>query len=163
MAAGGVSDGRGLAAALTLGADAAVLGTRLAAAEESDYTLLQKQALVATQCGAQGTTIGTFVDRVRGIEQHSSGCPGRAIVNKTTKLEMAWKEAGDNAAARAAILETHRAGVAASGEGLEWGATWAGASVGLVTRVQPAEEIVAEVLEEAVVAIRKAALAVALE
>ena len=67
VAAGGVSDGRGLAGALALGADAAVLGTRLAAAEESLYTEAQKDALVRVACGAEGTTLGRWIDEVRSV------------------------------------------------------------------------------------------------
>ena len=54
-----------------------MLGTRLAAATESDYTRAQKEALVATACGAAGTTIGTFINNLRGIDCPSSGMPGR--------------------------------------------------------------------------------------
>ena len=37
----------------------------------------------------------------------------------------------------------------AGGEGLEWGATWAGAACGLVTSVRPAAVIIESVLDEA--------------
>ena len=162
VAAGGVSDGRGLAAALVLGADAAVLGTRFAAASESEYTRLQKEALVAVGCGAKGTTIGTFIDAVRGIDKHSSGLPGRCIANKTTRLEPEWNESREGAAGdqetRERIKRTHCEGVAAAGgEGLEWGATWAGTGTGLVKAVQPAATIVAEVLDEAASALKAGA------
>jgi nitronate monooxygenase len=46
LAAGGVADGRGLAAALALGADGVLVGTRLCAAEESLVRPLHRAALV---------------------------------------------------------------------------------------------------------------------
>lgn len=148
IASGGVADGRGLAAALLLGADAAVLGTTLTVAEESTYAPSQKQAVVETRCGAAGTTIGTFIDAVRGIDDHSSGLPGRCVVNKSTGLEAAYREADD--ADRERLRAEHAAGVRdAGGEGLEWGATWAGAACGLVTSVRPAAVIIESVLDEA--------------
>jgi len=148
VAAGGVCDGRGLAAALVLGADAVVLGTAMAAAEESSYTDMQKQALVETACGAAGTTIGTYIDAVRGIDNHSSGLPGRCISNESTRLEGEWIHA--DAATRKSIMAKHSAGVvAAGGEGLQWGATWASAACGLVTHVKPAAEIIDLVLADA--------------
>jgi nitronate monooxygenase len=156
VAAGGISDGRGLAATLVLGADAAILGTRLAAAAESTYTQKQKDALVSVPCGAAGTGIGTFIDTIRGIEQHSSGLPGRCLINRTTQLEADWATAGD--ARRLELMRMHQDGVAAAGgEGLEWGATWAGTAVGLVNAVQPAEDIVREVVDEAVCALNAGA------
>ena len=155
VAAGGITDGRGVAAALVLGADAAILGTRFAAARESTYTVRQKEALVSVRCGAEGTTIGTFIDAIRGIDQHSSGLPGRCLVNKTTRLEAEWSAEGS---ARKELMRRHSEGVdSTGGEGLEWGATWAGTAVGLVHAVQPAGEIVAEVMEEAAAALQKGA------
>ena len=59
-ASGGVADGRGLAAALMLGADAAVMGTRLAAAAESEYSPSEKNALVGAKDGARATTFGEW-------------------------------------------------------------------------------------------------------
>ncbi len=46
VAAGGVADGRGLAAALALGADGVLVGTRLCASQESLVKPLHKQAIV---------------------------------------------------------------------------------------------------------------------
>jgi nitronate monooxygenase len=47
VAAGGIADGRGLAAALALGADAAVLGTRLLATTESNAHEVYKRKILA--------------------------------------------------------------------------------------------------------------------
>src|SRR5665213_3448617 len=55
VAAGGISDGRGLAAALALGADGVWLGTRFIATPEARAVLGYKDALLAT--AEDGTTI----------------------------------------------------------------------------------------------------------
>lgn len=157
--AGGVADGRGVAAALTLGADAVVLGTRLAAAEESDYLATQKEALRGASDGANATTIGRFVDALNGIDEHSSGLPGRCLVNRSTALKDAWDSA-PSPEARAELSTQHRAGVAAAGgDGAEWGTTWAGAGVGLVpAHSQSAAAILEEVTAEAEAALKRAGL-----
>ena len=163
-ASGGVSDGRGLAAALMLGADAAVMGTRLAACSESEYTEQEKAALVATSDGARGTTFGRFHDALNGIHDHSSGLPGRCVVTRSTELEKEWPgppTEGESAEAeekRAAILRTNGEAVErVGGHGAEWGTVWAGAAVGLVTKVNPAAEVLDEVIREAEVSLRRGA------
>jgi enoyl-[acyl-carrier protein] reductase II len=55
VAAGGISDGRGLAAALSLGADGVWVGTRFIATPEARAVLGYKDALLAT--AEDGTTI----------------------------------------------------------------------------------------------------------
>jgi nitronate monooxygenase len=176
VAAGGVGDGRGLAAAITLGADAAVLGTRLASATESMYSPSQKAALVGATDGASSTTLNRFHDALNGIDDHSSGLPGRCLVTRSTALQDEWEVAtaaaigaigggaGGEDDGREAILRKHREGVASSGgHGAEWGTTWAGAAVGLVPAVQPAAEILKEVVDEAVAALEAAVGSCAVE
>jgi NAD(P)H-dependent flavin oxidoreductase YrpB (nitropropane dioxygenase family) len=51
LAAGGISDGRGLAAALALGADGAVFGTRFLASRESSAHREYKQAVLDAHAG----------------------------------------------------------------------------------------------------------------
>ena len=63
LAAGGIADGRGLAAALTLGADGALVGTRLWATQESLAPLGAKQAALAA--GGDGTARSAVFDILR--------------------------------------------------------------------------------------------------
>jgi len=51
FAAGGIADGRGVAAALALGADAALLGTRFVAAAEADAHPEYQERIVAAGAG----------------------------------------------------------------------------------------------------------------
>lgn len=62
LAAGGIADGRGLAAALALGLDAAYMGTRFIATRESPVVADYKQAIVESQ-----PEDIEYTDRVSGI------------------------------------------------------------------------------------------------
>jgi enoyl-[acyl-carrier protein] reductase II len=72
-AAGGIFDGRGLAAALTLGADGVWVGTRFIATPEARSAPGYKDALLRT--GEDGTT----------ISRAFSGKPMRVVRNQTTQ------------------------------------------------------------------------------
>lgn len=65
LAAGGIADGRGLAAALMLGADGVLVGSRLWASEEANVS----QAMVNAAISASGdqTIRSTVMDKVRNL------------------------------------------------------------------------------------------------
>ena len=73
IAAGGISDGRGLAAALALGAGAVQMGTAFVLAEESAAPAEYREAL--GEARAEGTT----------ITRNFTGRPARALVNRVTE------------------------------------------------------------------------------
>lgn len=91
FAAGGIADGRGLVAALALGADAAVFGTRFLAAEEADANRDYQRRIVDSQVGdtARHWVFGfDFPDApVRGLrnaivrewDQHDAAPPYRDL------------------------------------------------------------------------------------
>jgi nitronate monooxygenase len=83
VAAGGIADGRGLAAALCLGADAVWLGTRFLATRESRAHAAYKAAILAAT--ENDTLYGTLFDG------GWPGAPHRALVNSTVKT---WRAAG---------------------------------------------------------------------
>jgi nitronate monooxygenase len=67
IAAGGISDARGVIAALALGADALQMGTVFLACEESGASLLHRQALRGKRAGRTALTKGFTGRLARGI------------------------------------------------------------------------------------------------
>ena len=122
LAAGGIADGRGLAAALVLGAAGAVIGTRFEATHEALITPESVKAIIAA--GAEDTTRGRALDVVRDSpwpEQY----PARTLRNRVTDV---WqgREADIDDAARAAFRE----GVGRGDP--EYVPVWAGEAVDMV-------------------------------
>ena len=66
LAAGGIGDGRGLAAAFMLGASGVQLGTRLIATEEAPFHNVYKQSLVSAS-DTETMILGRSVGRVRRV------------------------------------------------------------------------------------------------
>jgi nitronate monooxygenase len=137
FAAGGISDGRGIAAALALGATGVALGTRFLASTEARIKKGYQQEIVRATNGAKSTTRTTLYNQLRGTnwpEQYAS----RGIVNKT------WYD--HQAGMPYEQLKTlHDVAEKAGDEG--WGlegrlATYAGAGVGMVNDVQDAGVLV---------------------
>jgi nitronate monooxygenase len=85
LAAGGVSDGRGLAAAIMLGAEGVLVGTRLFATEEALGNSAMKQRLV--EASGDDTLRTRAFDIVRGFEWPAQ-YTGRAIANEFSRV--AW-------------------------------------------------------------------------
>ena len=153
VAAGGIADGRGVAAVLALGAAGAWVGTRfLAARESSIHDDYRRRVLEADETD---TYYGDLFDG------GWPDAPHRALRNSTVE---AWEAAGrpapgdrpgeeDEVAARGDgspikryASSTPHAGMTGEIEALP---NWAGQGVGLVTRVQPAAEIVQELVADA--------------
>jgi nitronate monooxygenase len=79
LAAGGIADGRGLAAALMLGAQGVMMGTRFSAATES---LTHEQAKARIVAARAGDTVQTrVVDIVRGYASWPEPYTGRVLRN----------------------------------------------------------------------------------
>jgi nitronate monooxygenase len=151
IAAGGIADARGVAAVFALGAQAAWVGTRFLLAEEAPIHEHYRSRLIA----ADETDTEWFADL---FDQGWPNAPHRALRNTTVA---AWEAAGrPPSGARPAEgeeiarrpdgtpLTRYSAATPARGtEGdIEGLSLWAGQGVALATSVQPAAEIVAELV-----------------
>src|SRR3954452_14007327 len=124
VAAGGIADGRGLAAALSLGAAGISMGTRFTATRESLWDQAMKEKAVAS--GGDQTAQTRVFDIVRGAEWPAI-YPGRALRNDFF-AEWHGKEealAGQQKTAETAYLATASTDFAQR-------VVWAGESVDLV-------------------------------
>lgn len=152
LAAGGISDGRGLAAAMALGAAGAWIGTRFLASAEAEIHPRYRELLFSAQ--ETDTEYGALFD---------VGWPDAPHRTLRGKVHGTWKAAGrplpgsrpgegsvvgrgPTGAVRAYASHTPRA----TDEGdIDAMAMWAGQGVGLVRRTQSAGEIVREIADEA--------------
>ncbi|OBF53086.1 oxidoreductase [Mycobacterium sp. 852002-53434_SCH5985345] len=142
LAAGGVTDGRGLAAALALGADGVLVGTRFWASPEALVSpRAHERALTA---GGDNTVRTRAYDLVRRLDW-PAGYTARALGNAFLDT---WHGNEDELAASLpeAIIDYEKA-VAA--EDFDSAAILVGEGVGLVRRVRPAADIVADMVEQA--------------
>jgi nitronate monooxygenase len=136
VAAGGIADGRGLVAALALGASGVLLGTRFVATRESMAPELYKKRLLESE--SEATTVTDVL----------SGLWARALANRFTRE---YAEAGapvlpplvQRTAANDVFLAALKKGDA------EYYPMMAGQSVGLVRDVPGAAEVVETVIREA--------------
>ena len=157
VAAGGIGDGRGLAAVLALGADAGWLGTRFVMAAETPSAPVYRQMLAAA--GEGGTVHSSLFD----VEWPDA--PHRTLRNSTFER---WEAAGRPPTGHRPgegdviatsengepIVRYESASVQAGLRGdIEAMSLWAGQSVGVIHEVLPAGEIVRRLAEEAAAAL----------
>ncbi|MBI2874456.1 MAG: enoyl-[acyl-carrier-protein] reductase FabK [Firmicutes bacterium] len=136
IAAGGIGDGRGMAAALALGAEAVQIGTRFVCAEECIAHPRYKDAIM------------TADDRATVITGRTTGHPVRAIRNKLTREF----EAAEKRGATVEELEALGAGrypAAAIYGDVERGTILAGQIAGMVKEIMPARDIIDQIVAEA--------------
>ena len=153
VAAGGIADGRGLAAALALGASAGWLGTRFVMSAEATALPRYRELLAGA---AETATLHSSVFDIGWPD-----APHRTLRNPTTD---AWEAAGrpapgsrpgegdviarwsDGADILRYSSSSAREGVIGAVDELS---LWAGQSVGLVNDVRPAGDLVRSISEEA--------------
>jgi enoyl-[acyl-carrier protein] reductase II len=154
IAAGGLADGRGLVAALALGAQGAIFGTRFIASPEAQAAPGYRDAIVGA----------TEADTVR--TRCYTGKPARTIRNQYTDE---WEAKADQVQPfpmQAAVSIQNRVmdymGV---GNTFDANRTFlpAGQSAGLVHEIKPAGEIVRDIIAEAQEVIRERFVAPSLE
>jgi enoyl-[acyl-carrier protein] reductase II len=144
IAAGGFADGRGLAAALALGADGIQMGTRFICTTECQAHDNYKQRIVRAHDRATITTGGTFGHPVRSIRG--------PFVRRLEELErqgISEAEFMDFGAGtlRAAIVDGDT----------ERGSVMAGQSAGLIDDIVPARILIERTVAEAESVLRRCA------
>jgi nitronate monooxygenase/enoyl-[acyl-carrier protein] reductase II len=144
-AAGGIADGRGLAAALALGAQGVAMGTRFLASTEMSISPDWKQMLVAAQ--SRDAVHEELLDvLLPPYNRQHHPAPGRLL---RTPFLREWSGRRNELATRAAEIGPRAVAALLEGRGHEY-VPFAGQSVGLIEDIQPAATIVKGTVEDAV-------------
>lgn len=143
VAAGGIGDGRGLAAALMLGAEGVQMGTRFVVAKESIVHANYKEKLLKAK---------DIDSEVTGM---STGHPVRSLRNKMTKEYLRLEKEG------ASFEELEKLGLGALRKAVMEGdvvngTVMAGQIAGMITKEQTCLEMIEEIMEQAVELLQKA-------
>ena len=137
IAAGGVADGRGMAAAFALGAEGVQVGTRFVCAAESNVHINYKEKIVEAN------------DRVRG---------DRADLRPSVRLKQASREFEELKGASIEEIEklgTGKLRLAVVEGDTQWGSLMAGQSAGLVKKIEPAAAIIEDLINGATAEIER--------
>jgi NAD(P)H-dependent flavin oxidoreductase YrpB (nitropropane dioxygenase family) len=141
VAAGGIADGRGLAAALALGAEGVLLGTRFLASNESPLHANFKQAIVESD--GHDTLLSEIPDVAAG-----KVWPGAMSRSRRNRFIERW--AGREWALRQSQAEAYaRVQVARKNGDTEEAPLSMGQDAGLIHDIAPAGEIVVRIAREA--------------
>jgi enoyl-[acyl-carrier protein] reductase II len=136
IAAGGIADGRGLVAALALGAQGVQMGTRFICSEECiAHPRFKEQVIQAS-------------DRATVVTGVSTGHPVRCLQNKLTYRFDQLEKAG----ASADELEEMGKGKLSLGVmqgNIEEGSLMAGQIAGLISEIKPVKAIIQDIMAEA--------------
>jgi nitronate monooxygenase len=148
VAAGGIADGRGLAAALMLGADGVLMGTRFYASDEALAAPAAKARVVAM--GGDDTLRTSIFDLARGLDWPGD-FTGRVLRNRFSET---WhgREAA-LVAARDRELPAYAA-AAAAGD-YDTAVIHSGEVIDLINAVEPAGVIVERIVREAEAALAR--------
>jgi nitronate monooxygenase len=152
LAAGGIADGRGIAAALVLGAAGALIGTRFQATGEALVDAEVTKAIIEGR--GEDTERSRILDIARGAPWPER-YPGRTLRNAFLDR---WR-------GRDAELEADEDAKASFREAVDEGdmdvvPVWASEAIDLITEVVPAADLVGQLAAETEDALRRAGRAV---
>ncbi|MFN8475880.1 MAG: nitronate monooxygenase [Anaerolineae bacterium] len=147
IAAGGFADGAGLAAALALGAQGILMGTRFLATPEGPWPGGFKEAIVRSN--GHNTLLSEIPDVITG--RVWPGAYARVIRNRMMETWLG-REGDLRYRHRDVLAQTLTAREAGDAE---MGTVYSGQTAGLVSAVEPAAHIVQRVVEEAEMIIRQ--------
>jgi len=142
IAAGGIATGRGMAAAFALGAEGVQVGTRFVCAAESNVHINYKEKILKAG------------DRATVVTGRSLGHPVRVLRNKLSK---AFEELERNGAPAEELerLGTGKLRLAVVEGDVEWGSLMAGQSAGQIKAIEPASDIINDLITGAIAEIEK--------
>ena len=136
IAAGGIADGRGFAAAMMLGAQAVQMGTRFVVAKESIVHENYKQKVIAAK------------DIDTAVTGRSTGHPIRCIRNKTTREYLKLEQEGATLEELEKLTLGGLRRAVVEGDVTE-GSIMAGQIAGLVKKEQTCAEMIQEIMAQA--------------
>lgn len=136
IAAGGISDGRGMAAAFALGAEGVQVGTRFVCAAECAAHINYKNAIIKAN------------DRATAVTGRSTGHPVRVLKNKLVRM---YEELEKNCAS---VEEQEKLGagklrLAVVDGDADMGSLMAGQSAGMVKKIEPCADIIKDIISGA--------------
>ncbi|GAW36790.1 nitronate monooxygenase [Roseovarius sp. A-2] len=148
LAAGGIADGRGLAAALMLGADGVLIGSRLWASEEAQVS----EAMTGAAIAASGdeTIRSTVMDAARGL-RWPDRYTARVLRNPVTER---WHDDPDALRAAPCAQADWATGWAAGDPSRA--NTFVGEATGLINDRPPVSEIIEGMVDQAEALLRQA-------
>jgi NAD(P)H-dependent flavin oxidoreductase YrpB (nitropropane dioxygenase family) len=138
LAAGGIADGRGLAAALMLGAQGALIGTRFLATPEAPVSERLREAVLASP--GSDTVASKFLDDVLGLDW-----PGAQVRTLRHALLDEWADRPGQWNDSADQLRPSLQNAVSTGEFV-----LAGEAAGLIHDILPAGSLLRRIAQEAV-------------
>ena len=136
IAAGGIGDGRGVAASFMLGAEAVQVGTRFVVAKESIVHENYKQRLIKAK------------DIDSAVTGRSHGHPIRCLRNKMTREYVRLEQEGKSFEELEYLTLGSLRRAVQEGD-INEGTVMAGQIAGMITKEQSCEEIIREMMEQA--------------
>lgn len=136
VAAGGIADGRGIAAAFMLGAEGVQIGTRFLASDECDIHENYKNLVLKAK------------DTDSAVTGRLTGHPVRSVRNKLTKKLMTFEKDGGTPE-QFEELSVGSLRKAVKDGNLEEGSFMAGQIAGMVNEIKPVKQIIEEMFKDA--------------